>query len=346
MRRLGIWLLAKIRRCVLRARLGLLKVLRLRLATVYCCKIMAMDLQILNLRTKKQMCRLEGISNSTKIETVKQLFERKYPKYYPSRQSFRLGPREKSLKDSDSLTDIKFGEENVLYFKDLGPQISWSKVFFCEYSGPLVLYLLFYFRIPYAYSDEFTLKPSSLWVVKAAAACHTFHYAKRLFETKFIHRFSHGTMPIKNLFKNSSYYWLFGAWMSYFINHPQYTSPSYGDVQIMLGLAIFIVCELGNLSIHVSLRNLRPPGTKKRQIPHPSWNPFTSLFSLVSCPNYTYEVGSWIGFGIMTQTAVAFLFAFVGFLQMAQWALGKHRNYRKEFSDYPRSRKAIVPFLL
>jgi len=30
---------------------------------------------------------------------------------------------------------------------------------------------------------------------------------------------------------------------------------------------------------------------------------------------------------------------------MTMWALGKHRNYRKEFKDYPR-RKAVIPFLL
>ena len=34
-----------------------------------------------------------------------------------------------------------------------------------------------------------------------AAICWTFHYAKRLFETIFIHRFSHSTMPIANLFR-------------------------------------------------------------------------------------------------------------------------------------------------
>jgi len=63
----------------------------------------------------------------------------------------------------------------------------------------------------------------------------------------------------------------------------------------------FQFCELGNLSIHVALRNLRPAGTKVRKIPYPTGNPFTALFSLVSCPNYTYEVGAWLSFAIMTQ---------------------------------------------
>ena len=38
-------------------------------------------------------------------------------------------------------------------------------------------------------------------ICSIAMACWTFHYAKRLFETVFVHRFSHSTMPIRNLFK-------------------------------------------------------------------------------------------------------------------------------------------------
>ena len=34
-----------------------------------------------------------------------------------------------------------------------------------------------------------------------AAVCWTLHYAKRILETVFVHRFSHNTMPIRNLFK-------------------------------------------------------------------------------------------------------------------------------------------------
>lgn len=48
---------------------------------------------------------------------------------------------------------------------------------------------------------------------------------QRIFETMFIHKFSHATMPIFNLFKNCSYYWAFAAFVSYFINHPLYTPP-------------------------------------------------------------------------------------------------------------------------
>ena len=36
---------------------------------------------------------------------------------------------------------------------------------------------------------------------RVACACWSLHYGKRLLETIFIHRFSHSTMPIRNIFK-------------------------------------------------------------------------------------------------------------------------------------------------
>lgn len=31
---------------------------------------------------------------------------------------------------------------------------------------------------------------------------------------------------------------------------------------------------------------------------------------------------------------------------MYLWAVGKHKAYKKEFGNYPKSRKAFIPFLL
>ncbi|CAK8689173.1 very-long-chain enoyl-CoA reductase-like [Clavelina lepadiformis] len=305
-----------------------------------------MELQILHSKNKSKMCALQRLSSATTVRDIKELFHKQNPKFYPSRQSYRLEPRSKSLKDSDTLGSLDLSSDGVLYFKDLGTQLGWSTVFYFEYAGPLVLYLMFYSRLPFIYGEEYAYKPSSADVVKIAAVCHTVHYAKRLLETKFVHRFSHGTMPIRNLFKNCSYYWTFAAWLAYFINHPLYTLPMYGDVQVDMALGCFIFCELGNLFIHLALKNLRAPGSTERKIPLPTKNPFTLLFALVSCPNYTYEVGAWVSFAVMTQSLVGLLFASVGFMQMAVWALGKHRSYHKEFRQYPRSRKAIIPFIL
>ena len=59
-------------------------------------------------------------------------------------------------------------------------------------------------------------------------------------------RFSHGTMPLTNLFKNCGYYWGFAAFVSYFVNHPQYTAPSTQVAKILLGVAV--LCQFANLT--------------------------------------------------------------------------------------------------
>ena len=55
-----------------------------------------------------------------------------------------------------------------------------------------------------------------------------------------------------------------------------------GGLGLGLGLG-----ELGEAS---DLPLFCMPGSKTRKIPYPTKNPFTWLFLLVSCPNYTYEV--------------------------------------------------------
>lgn len=304
-----------------------------------------MKVEIKRLRGERQLCVLDGLEPTSTVGHVKRLLHQQKPKLYPDRQMLKTSTEKKARgeKDDSTLESLGIKDGGVLYFKDLGPQISWTTVFLCEYAGPLFVYLIFYLRPALIYTVDD--KPIAQ-VVHIAMACWTFHYLKRLLETVFIHRFSHATMPLGNLFKNCSYYWGSAAFVSYFANHPLYTPPCFGNAQIYGGLLLFLVCEYGNFAIHVALRNLRPPGTKERNIPVVTGNPMTFLFNYVSCPNYTYEVGAWLGFSIMTQCVPALLFTLAGFAQMAQWARGKHRNYRREFEKYPRRRTAIVPFLL
>ncbi|KAI3386371.1 hypothetical protein SNEBB_008759 [Seison nebaliae] len=257
-----------------------------------------------------------------------------------NRQSLRRSVDGKAISERlDFHREFEIGDDKqvVIYVKDLGPQIGWSTVFIAEYFGPLVIYLLIYYLRK---NGDYN------YVQKMAVVCYAAHYIKRIFETIFIHRFSHATMPIMNLFKNCSYYWGFTAFISYFVNSPLTTLPYFGDIQFYGSLISFILMEFGNFSIHLLLRELRPPGSTERVIPVPNCNPMTLLFNYVSCPNYFYEFGSWLSFSIMCQSLPAFLFASAGFGQMAIWALGKHRRYNKEFAIYPKERRAIVPFIL
>lgn len=306
------------------------------------------ELRIVKAGGKSVVATLTSISSDSKVSEVKKAIYAQRKGLYVERQSLRLESKGKSLSDEEKLSNLKLNREDgveVLYLKDLGPQIGWSTVFLCEYLGPLICYLITYARPTLLYGSAAASKPA-LPVVHYAAACWTFHYAKRILETLFVHRFSHSTMPILNLFKNCGYYWGFALFVGYYINHPLYTAPYFGNLQVYTGLISFILFELGNFSIHIALRNLRPAGSKVRKIPYPTSNPFTILFNFVSCPNYSYEVYSWVAFSLMTQALPALIFTGAGFFQMTIWALGKHRNYKKEFSNYPKGRKSIIPFII
>ncbi|KAK7881154.1 hypothetical protein WMY93_029563 [Mugilogobius chulae] len=213
--------------------------------------------EILDAKTREQLCFLDKVEPHSTIGEIKSLFHKLYPHWYPARQALKLDPRGKSLRDEEVLQSLPVGTTATMFFKDLGPQLGWTMVFLAEYLGPLLTYLLFYFRVPYIYSHSFAFTSSPHPVVRLACVCHTIHYIKRLVETIFVHRFSHGTMPLRTIVWNCAYYWGFSAWLAYYINHPLYTPPSYGDLQINYALAIFVMCELGNFSIHLTLNSLK-----------------------------------------------------------------------------------------
>ncbi|NWZ96547.1 TECR reductase, partial [Nesospiza acunhae] len=263
------------------------------------------------------------------------------PQWYPARQSLRLDPKGRSLKDEDVLQSLPVGTTATLYFRDLGAQISWVTVFLTEYAGPLLIYLLFYFRVPFLYGPRYDFTASRHRVVQ----CPLPATAASPKCPQRVPNVSPTCPQCPPCPQNCTYYWGFAAWMAYYINHPLYTPP--GECHLSLSpVPVTVTCHCHchlSLSLSLSLSPLhQPPATRK--IPYPTRNPFTWLFLLVSCPNYTYEVGSWIGFTIMTQCLPVALFSLVGFVQMAIWAQGKHRSYLREFRDYPPLRSPIVPF--
>jgi len=201
------------------------------------------------------------------------------------RQRLTLGTERGAvvLDDHKALSEysLKNGE---LFLKDLGPQISWKGVFLIEYFGPLLIYTILYLRPSFVYGSG-PETHSVHFVQNLAFGCWVAHYVKRELETLFVHRFSHGTMPLSNLFKNSSYYWGFALLIAYFVNHPLFTAPS--QTFVILGFVIFVVNEIGNLYTHIILRNLRPPGTTEEE----SQKPFYLITFLVP----TISVRLWPG---------------------------------------------------
>eukprot|EP01006_Ploeotia_vitrea_P026549 TRINITY_DN59520_c0_g1_i1.p1 TRINITY_DN59520_c0_g1~~TRINITY_DN59520_c0_g1_i1.p1 ORF type:complete len:320 (-),score=2.26 TRINITY_DN59520_c0_g1_i1:135-1061(-) len=283
----------------------------------------------------------ERIPANTTVMGLKQLVGERV-KLSPHRISLSFKDSNKVVNASPNtpLAEAGIMDGTQLWFKDFGPQIGYRTVFIVEYAGPLFIMMLYALRPELLYGEGAQSQPFSD-VAKMGVACWIAHFVKRELETLFVHKFSHPTMPLFNLFKNSIYYWSFGVLCGYTLCHPLYT-PTENETAVMAGLVIFIISELGNLLVHIQLSRLRPSeGSTLRPIPK------GFLFSLVSCPNYTFEALSWVGFSLMTSTAFGWLFCFMGAAQMFAWAQKKHigyiRTYGKEYKNL--RRKAMIPFL-
>ena len=237
------------------------------------------------------------------------------------------------LDDKRTLKAYSIPDKAVLTLKDVGPQISWKTVFYIEYLGPMAIHQLAMLLKTNFVRDKYLSTTQLLGYIAV-----TLHFLKREYETAFVHRFSHATMPLANLAKNCAHYWLLSgllvAYELYFFSSATSTAFTW------LWFLAFLGMELGNFKCHVMLRDLRPKGTNERAIPR------GFLFDLVSCPNYLCESGAWLAFALMTRCWSSWVFFIVGTVQMYLWAEKKHRAYKKEFDDYPTNRKAMFPFIL
>jgi len=288
------------------------------------------------------------ISESEDVATVadvKAALAAKLPRFYVERQKLTLKGESKALDDDASLAAAGVRDGDELVVKDLGSQVSWKTVFLVEYAGPLVIHPVLYYLPSVFYGGAVQHSKLQKYVYAMTMA----HFAKRELETLFVHRFSHATMPLRNIFKNSFHYHvLSGLFLAYPIYGPTYGANSgyitgtrrSDPLFIWTCAGIWLFAELSNLSTHLTLRNLRPPGSKKRAIPHGYG------FGLLSCPNYFFESVAWSTVAYMTGSWAAWLFWAVSTIQMMTWATKKQRAYKKEFGkEYPRQRKAMIPFL-
>jgi len=289
--------------------------------------------------------KLDGQADIATVADVKAALAAKFPRLYVDRQKLSLKGEAKSLDNDVILAAAGVRDGGELIVKDLGPQVSWRTVFLTEYAGPLVIHPIIY-HLPNVFYGG-SVQSSKLQ--KYVYAMVIVHFVKRELESVFVHRFSHATMPLKNIFKNSFHYHILsGLFLAYPIYGPTYaaTSPHIrGTVRsnpqfLWMCAGVWLLAELSNLSAHVTLRNLRPPGTKKRAIP------YGYGFNLISCPNYFFESVVWAAVAYMSGSWAAWLFWGASTAQMMSWAAKKHHTYKKEFgTEYPRQRKAMIPFL-
>ena len=112
------------------------------------------------------------------------------------------------------------------------------------------------------------------------------------------------------------------------------------DPRFILGLAIFLVGAGINLWSDNRLIGLRRSGERGYVIPH------GGLFERISCPNHFGEIVEWSGFALMCWNLPALSFAVWTAANLIPRALSHHGWYKRTFTEYPHSRRAVIPGVL
>jgi len=112
------------------------------------------------------------------------------------------------------------------------------------------------------------------------------------------------------------------------------------DPRFLLGVALFLLGFGINRWADRVLRNLRAPGETGYKIPR------GGLYELISCPNYFGELLEWVGWAVATWSLAGASFAVFTAANLIPRAIANRRWYREKFSDYPPSRRAMIPYLL
>jgi protein-S-isoprenylcysteine O-methyltransferase Ste14 len=131
--------------------------------------------------------------------------------------------------------------------------------------------------------------------------------------------------------------WLNARWISELGAYP---ATWLFDPRFACGALVFLFGLGTNVHADRCLRALRAPGETGYKIPR------GGLYEYVSSPNYLGEIVEWLGWAIATWSLPGLAFAVYTIANLGPRALHHHAWYRRTFPDYPRRRKALVPFVL
>ena len=118
-----------------------------------------------------------------------------------------------------------------------------------------------------------------------------------------------------------------------------YPRDGYMDSRLWIGTSIFFAGWIVNLRSDNTLIALREPGESGYRIPQ------GGLFRWVSSPNYLGEIVVWFGWAIASWSWGGLAFAVYTFANLAPRARSTHAWYQETFPDYPKKRRALIPFI-
>ncbi|KAK3092950.1 hypothetical protein FSP39_009294 [Pinctada imbricata] len=175
---------------------------------------------------------------------------------------------------------------------------------------------------------------------KILLACFLIHYFQRSFIFPYLMKSGRPTPLIPFLL--AFVFCLCNGYLQagYIITYADFGAGLTSNVSYYLGIILFFVGMAINIHADHVLRNLRKPGEKGYKIPH------GGMYNFISCPNFFGEILEWSGFAIANGTVAAISFAIFTACNIGPRACQHHKWYQQKFEDYPKKRKALIPFVL
>lgn len=173
----------------------------------------------------------------------------------------------------------------------------------------------------------------TLWVI---------HYFNRSIIYPLRTKTAHKQIPFLIVFLAIFFNSINGFFNGYYFAeiHPDYDISWLYSPKFITGSIIFIFGMSLNGIADRDLIRLRKPGETGYKIPK------TRVFKYISCPNHAGEMLEWVGFAVLTWSLPAAAFAVWTVSNVLPRSLAHHKWYKNHFPDYPKERKAVIPFLL
>jgi hypothetical protein len=174
----------------------------------------------------------------------------------------------------------------------------------------------------------------------ALAALWLTHYVHRSFVFPFRMSSTKRPMPISvaamaivfnviNAYLNARWVSQFGAYPTSWLSDPRFVV---GAVAFFIGMAI-------NIQSDNILFSLRRPGESGYKIPQGGG------YRFVSMPNYLGELIEWAAWSVASWSLAGVSFFVFTFANLVPRAVANHRWYQETFAEYPKERRAVIPWL-
>ncbi len=174
------------------------------------------------------------------------------------------------------------------------------------------------------------------------------HYANRALITPLLMRVQPGSTS------SFSFNVVIAGWITIFLHGyfnaayiselgDQYTADWFNDPRFQIGIVIYLIGFILNIHSDSILRNLR---SKNPSPDEPRYKiPYGGGFKFVTCPQYLGEILSFTGFAVMTWNLGAVFVLAMTMGNLIPRAYYTHRWFHKNFENYPKERKAVIPFI-